>query len=133
VISCASAPFSDVAIGCPDAWSSLPRSGVSLDEPLEAATANADLFAALLEVCASVSRNDCPVAFVAAAWFEAVLLFTGLSEIRTPCSLHVAGQRSAKTNFDFIARKWLFLFALKRSRRLRRVAPGSKLGNACRS
>jgi hypothetical protein len=85
---------------------------VSLDESFEAAPVTADVFAALLEACASVSRNDRPVTFVAPVWFEAVSPFTGLSAIRTPSSLHVAGQRLAKTKSHFIAGNHLVLFTL---------------------
>jgi hypothetical protein len=76
---------------------------VSLDVPFEAATVNAGLAAAMLEVCASVSRNDRPETFVAATWIEAIPPFTGLSVIRTLNSLHVAGQRLAKTKSQIIA------------------------------
>jgi hypothetical protein len=103
-ISCApSESFSDATIGGLDVGSSLSRSGASLDEPFEAVTADANLFAKLLEVCASISRNDRPEAFVAPAWFEAILPFTGLDVIRTPHSLHVTGQRLTKTKIHFIA------------------------------
>jgi hypothetical protein len=61
------------------------------------------MFAAMLEVCASVSRNDRPETFVVADWLEAVPPFTGLSVIRTPNSVHAAGQRLGKTNFSLIA------------------------------
>jgi hypothetical protein len=106
---------------------------VSLDESFEAADVNTDLFAALLEVSARVSRNDRPVTFVALAWIEAVLPFTGLSVIRTPNSLHVASQRLAKAKSRFIAVNRLILFALHGSQDLRCVPPDSKPGNACRS
>jgi hypothetical protein len=85
---------------------------VSLDIPFEAATVNAGSFAALLEICASVSRNELPETFVVATRIEAIPTVTGLSAIRTLTSLHVAGQRLTKTNPQFIAGNQFVLFIL---------------------
>jgi hypothetical protein len=72
----------------------------------------AGFFAVLLEAWSSASRNDRPEALVAAARFEAIPPFTGLSAIRTPGTLHVAGHRLVKTKSQFIVDNQLVLFTL---------------------